>query len=163
MLAVVITGVLLYLIGWLTFSITQNVGYGMTPTLENKDIVFVNRLAKKRRFSIVSIDLKGRQGKSIQRIIGLPGDDIQYKDNQLFVNGQLKEEKGRSSYFPENYLAGQGKTEDFDMSTLTKQEMIPESKYLVLGDNREYAIDSRYFGLVDEKEIIGVVEYRIRD
>ncbi|MTD38284.1 hypothetical protein GIX45_06545 [Erwinia sp. CPCC 100877] len=51
--------------------------------------------------------------------------------------------------------------EDFTIKGLTGRPAISKGEYLVLGDNRPYATDSRYYGLVDEKEIIGIVEMRI--
>ena len=73
----------------------------------------------------------------IKRIIGLPGETIEYKDNQLYVNGKKMKE---------NY--GSDITEDFSVK-------VGKGSYFVLGDNRTNSMDSRYFGSFKKKDIIG--------
>ena len=51
-------------------------------------------------------------------------------------------------------------TEDFSLADLG-YETIPEDKYLVLGDNRENSLDSREIGLIDKKDIIGEIAFRL--
>ena len=81
--------------------------------------------------------------KIIKRVIGLPGDYIEYKDNILYVNGkEIKEEYKRDI------------TNNFSLKDLG-YEKIPENKYLVLGDNRSISKDSRIIGLIDKEDIEG--------
>ena len=125
------------------------VGDSMVPTLENKQILLLDKITYRfkeiKRFDIVVIDT----GKSeiIKRIIGLPGETVEYKDNLLYINGEVME----SIY---NF-----DTQDFTMESITESELIPEDKYLVLGDNRLVSSDSRIIGLIDKKDILGKTSF----
>lgn len=127
------------------------VGDSMVPTLENKQILLLDKITYRfkeiKRFDIVVIDT----GKSeiIKRIIGLPGETVEYKDNLLYINGEVIE----SIY---NF-----DTQDFTMESITESELIPEDKYLVLGDNRLVSSDSRIIGLIDKKDILGKTSFSI--
>ncbi|MEI5994482.1 signal peptidase I [Candidatus Enterococcus mansonii] len=144
------------------FPIVQ--GYGMSGILENKDRLVVYKFGDIERFSLVYLNVPNKpKEKSIRRVIGLPGEEITYKNDQLFVNGQEKVER----YLTEKvYRAKQEEylfTEDFTMRKLAKTNVsrIPQGKYFVLGDNRPYVSDSRYYGFIDQEDIIGVVKMRL--
>ena len=114
-------------------------GDSMLNTLHDGDVMILDIVGYKtsdlKRFDIVVVDI----GKEliIKRVIGLPGETVEYKDNQLYIN----DKKVEDSY-------GYGKTEDFSVT-------VPKGKYYVLGDNRENSMDSRYFGPFSTKEIRG--------
>ena len=136
-----------------TFIITPALvdGSSMEPTLSDKNLVMINKLNYKlneiKRFDVVV--LNNNNDKLIKRIIGLPGEHIEYKNNSLFINGFLIKEE----YYHEL-------TDDFKLESIGYLN-IPGDKYFVVGDNRNNSIDSRMFGLVDKKDIIGNVNYRI--
>ena len=73
----------------------------------------------------------------IKRVIGLPGEEVVYTDNVLYINGK----KVKDNY-------GCKPTSDFSVK-------VPEGRYFVLGDNRDNSLDSRYFGSFLEKDILG--------
>ena len=117
----------------------------MVPTLLDGDIMILDKIGYRinglKRFDIVVI--KYNNEKIINRVIGLPGDYIEYKDNILYVNGkEIKEEYKRDI------------TNNFSLKDLG-YEKIPENKYLVLGDNRSISKDSRIIGLIDKEDIEG--------
>ena len=87
----------------------------------------------------------------IKRVIGLPGDTIEIKDNVLYVNGNIYEEE---------YLDEGLEYPDFFLSDLG-YDTIPEDMYLVLGDNREDSLDSREIGLISKDNINGKIVLRI--
>ena len=60
----------------------------------------------------------------------------------------------------EDYLKDDVVTDDFKLSDIGV-DVIPENKYLVLGDNRSNSLDSRNYGLIDRKQIIGTSWFRI--
>ncbi|MDD4644201.1 MAG: signal peptidase I, partial [Bacilli bacterium] len=75
--------------------------------------------------------------------IGLPGEIIEYKDNQLYINNKLNND---IIDYP---------TDDFATTELTENGVIPNDRYFVLGDNRNNSADSRIIGLIDKNKIIG--------
>ena len=141
------------------FSIGKMDGYSMIPTLNNKEVVAVSRRKSVSRFDLIYMNTPNGKGKSVRRVIGIPGDEISFKDDELFINGNGKEEK---------YLIGKKKsvgsmilTDDFTLGEVTGQTKVPDETYFVLGDNRKSSTDSRYYGFVSKKEVIGRVDLRI--
>lgn len=145
------------------FSLPKSEGYGMAPTVNDGERVFVNRLGTVRRFKLIYFKVPDSKDKSIRRVIGLPGESIQYKNDRLFINQQESVERFLQSQLKRAEQNEELLTTDFRLQQIpnNKYARIPAGKYLVLGDNRPYSSDSRYYGLVDEKEIIGTVEMRI--
>ncbi|MBP1048109.1 signal peptidase I [Enterococcus sp. BWM-S5] len=159
--AVVTTGTLIWLASLFLFSIVKVDGYGMLPTLGNSDTVFVYRQSTIRRFDLVAIRTPNGKGTSVRRVVGLPGEDITYKQDRLYVNNEEKEEVFISEAIAQADASNSYYTEDFSLYKLTKKHQIDSGKYLVLGDNRPYSSDSRYYGLIDKEDIIGVIKIRI--
>lgn len=135
-------------------SVQQVVGSSMSPTFKNQDILILNKFYYRffdiKRFDIVSLEYDDTK-YLIKRVIGLPGDKIEYKDNILYVNGVAIEE---------SFLDDDVVTNDFNLSDLG-YDVIPEDMYLVLGDNRGDSLDSRDIGLITKKSILGKVNIRI--
>lgn len=132
-----------------TFIVTpvQVDGSSMYPTLENNQVLILKKYDKSfRRFDIVVIKYDG--DKLVKRIIGLPNETIEYRDNKLYVDGKKVTE-------PVDL-----ETDDFSTMTLG-YDRIPDNYYLVLGDNRGNSKDSRIIGLINKKEILGTTNFRI--
>lgn len=123
-------------------------GSSMMNTLHNKDIMLLNKINYRfediERFDIVVI--KYENTHLIKRVIGLPGDNIEYKDNKLYINNE---------YYEEKYLDKNTTTEDFNLKELIKTDKIPSNCYFVMGDNRNESLDSRALGVFNKKEIEG--------
>lgn len=163
---VAITFLIVILIGLLlsrfVFSLPENIGYGMMSSLRDGDRVYVNRLGKLRRFSLIYFKQPDGNGTAIRRIIGLPGEQVRYTNDDLYINDRLVVERFLQKSLAQAKLADEVITKDFDSTDILKTDdgTIPDGHYLVLGDNRGYATDSRYYGVVDKKKIIGTVELR---
>lgn len=122
-------------------------GTSMVPTLQDGEILILKKYDKTfERFDIVVVDYNGE--KLVKRIIGLPSETIKYKNNKLYVDGQIVEEP--------LYL----ETANFNLIDLGYNK-IPEDYYLVLGDNRYNSTDSRIIGLIKKEDILGVTNLRV--
>ena len=82
----------------------------------------------------------------IKRVIGLPGDRVEAHDGSVFVNGHR---------LVEPYLPKSVQTDDFD------QQTVPAGRLWVMGDNRGDSEDSRIFGPIDRRKIVGRTVLRI--
>ena len=136
-------------------------GNSMDPTLKDGQIVLVSkfsyRFGKVKRNDIVVLH---NDGKSyVKRVIGLPSERVEYMDGILYIDGKS---------YKENFLDEKIVTYNFLFEDICDLEdcpdgVIPENKYLVMGDNRPESQDSRdkSFGLVDKSDIKGKVFFRI--
>lgn len=131
-------------------------GESMMPTLNDGDKMIVNKLDKPDRFDIVVFHAS-EDKDYIKRVIGLPGDYVEYKDDQLYINGKAYDEPYLDEY--KSVLTSGTLTNDFTLKSIDPTlEVIPEGHYLVLGDNRRLSSDSRIIGLINEEEIIGTTK-----
>lgn len=138
----VYAGIILMVILIRTFLVTpiRVNGPSMNDTLKNGDFMILKKFDKSyKRFDIVVI--KTEDDRIIKRIIGLPKEDIEYKDNTLFIDGEeLKDNHGK------------GNTVDF-------VDYCGEGEYFVLGDNREDSTDSRILGCIKKEDIMGTTDF----
>ena len=132
-----------------TFIVTPAIvdGASMDNTLKDGQLVIINKFIYRfddiKRFDIVVVSNEINNDKIIKRVIGLPNETIMYKDNNLFINGELI----KTDY-------DFGDTEDFTKTT-------KDNEYFVLGDNRVVSKDSRVLGNFTKNDILGRVKYRI--
>lgn len=132
-----------------TFIVTpvQVDGESMYPTLDDNEILLLKKYDHSyERFDIVVFNYNN--SKLVKRIIGLPGEYVEYKNNELYIN----EEKVGFKLDAYTY--------DFELSELGFKQ-IPEDYYLVLGDNRTNSIDSRRIGLIPKSNILGTTTFSI--
>ncbi len=132
-------------------------GDSMMPTLVDGDRMIVNKIGytigDPDRFDIVVFHAP--EGKDyIKRVIGLPGDTLEYIDDQLYINGKAYDEPYLDPYkaqITDGNLTGDFTLQDIDPALDT----IPEGYVFVMGDNRRFSKDSRHIGIVNQKEIVG--------
>lgn len=137
-------------------------GESMMPTLKNGDRMVVNKIGymvgEPERFDIVVFHAP-EQKNYIKRVIGLPGDYVEYKNDQLYVNGKQLAEPYLDKYKSE--ITEGSLTDDFTIEDIpgfkdiAKKDKIPEGYIFVMGDNRRYSKDGRHIGLVKIDEVIG--------
>jgi len=153
----------------------------MKPTIVEGDRIFVNKVAYDLKIPLTSIsvhefadpergdvvvfDSKAADTRLVKRVVGLPGDVVEMRDNCLVINGiaaqysDLATLDEVTSAAIETYLdmshrieltrAGVGRLRSFG------PVRVPEGSYLVLGDNRDNSADSRVYGFIPRQEIVG--------
>ncbi len=162
----------------------------MKPTLMEGDRILVDKLAYDLRFpflhwrmktwgdpergDIVIFPSPETEELYVKRVIGLPGDSIAMKNNQLIINEkplQYKlDEKNIAAVLNKDDKAGfvvveeqlQGRPHSIMVSRLYRsgasnygKKVIPEGQYMVLGDNRDNSKDSRFIGFIERERIRG--------
>lgn len=116
----------------------------------------------------------------VKRVIGLPGDKIEVKDNHVFVNDQMLPEhriigdsrNNQSAlntkdfeprqpdqkydvYYSERVIRGQLNERDYPFASEGNPYTVPENSYFVMGDSRNQSLDSRYWGVVPRELVVG--------
>ena len=136
-------------------------GKSMMPTLQDGNMLIVNKvgyqLGELNRFDVVVFHAN-KQEDYVKRIIGLPGDQIVYKHDKLYINGQFIEEPYLDAY--KKQIHGRQLTGDFTLEELTNEKVVPQGFIFVIGDNRLGSWDSRHFGFVKIEQVVGKVDLR---
>lgn len=174
----------------------------MLPTLESGDLILVNKYQYGIRLPIIDkkiIDIdKPKRGDVvvfrypvdtsvdyIKRVVGEPGDTVEYRNKKLKVNGKTVEraksgdyfEPDRSSYVNQFTEQLGNTSHDILLNTKSFQDLrpisrfpnfdnceyltdgisckVPDGHYFMMGDNRDNSLDSRYWGFVPDENIVG--------
>ena len=141
------------------FSPITVIGESMVPTFKAKDRIIVSKISEIQRFDTIVFDAPDVTDKHyIKRVIGLPGDKIEMKDDILYVNDIAYEE----AYVNRNINKAMYNkaTGDFDLHEYTGETEVPDNHFFVLGDNRWNSSDSREFGFIDADTVMGEVKFR---
>ena len=133
------------------FQVARVEGQSMAPTLADQDRLIVNKaiykLGEPHRGDIVMLWYPVDPDKSfVKRVIAEEGDTVRIVDGRVYVNDVPMDD----SFVPPEYLSH----DDFG------PQVIQEGYYFVLGDHRNNSSDSRHWGLVPKKYIIGKVQLR---
>jgi len=152
----------------------------MQPTIKEGDRIIVNKMAydlklpfsqinllttgEPKRGEIVVFESKAADNRLIKRMIGLPGDVIEMKNEILFINGvalnhQITEQNAQQLFATEQvssiiHTIRIDKNKSNQLSNFSPIT-VPEGHYLVLGDNRRNSADSRIYGFVPRHELKG--------
>lgn len=124
-------------------------GASMEPNFFDKEYLIINEISYRfeepqRGEVVIFKSPSDRRVYFIKRIIGLPGEKVEIQSGQVYINGQKLEE---------DYIA------NFSADDLAALALGPD-EFFVLGDNRNNSHDSRRFGAVPRKDVVGKVWFR---
>ncbi|KPJ75697.1 MAG: signal peptidase I [Deltaproteobacteria bacterium SG8_13] len=121
--------------------------YGVKLPFLQKVIIPVK---KPRRGDIIVFKFPVEPEKDfIKRVVGIPGDILEGRNKQIFVNGEPLVEQYAIKTDPHVYPKGMQTRDNFGPIT------VPENALFVMGDNRDQSFDSRFWGFVDMKVVSG--------
>lgn len=136
--------------------IVDKVSYNFTAPKREDIIIFFDNEEKGNMFqegykylkemASISYNIDTRT-RLVKRVIGIPGDEVEIKDGQVYLNGNVLEE---------DYVKGETYSNNNDFSIKVEEDTV-----FVLGDNREVSKDSRNFGLVKINQIEGRAVFRM--
>ncbi len=158
----VVVALSIFLIVYLFFMQPHQVnGQSMVPTFQDKEYLLTDKVSYKRRVpergEVVVFKAPPSAGcpegtgcDFIKRMIALPGETVEVKNGHIFVNGvELNE-----YYLPSDFVTQPGNYTSRGPVTLGQDE------YFVVGDNRSHSSDSRSWGPISYKDIVGRVFFR---
>lgn len=128
-------------------------GSSMYPTLEDGEIGITNVFGVKfmgiSRYDVVIVYNTERDEHWVKRVIGLPNETIEGKDDVIYINGKAIDQSFLDEQYIREAVGEEPFTNDFGPITLAEDE------YFLMGDNRYRSEDSRVHGAFKESEIMG--------
>jgi len=126
-------------------------GRAMAPTIEDRDRLIVNklvyRLREPRRAEIVMLLYPLRPERTfVKRVVAEEGDQVRIIDGRVYVNDVA---------MTDSFVTPEYRSHDN-----WGPQVVPEGYYFVMGDHRNNSLDSRHWGFVPKKYILGRVQWR---
>lgn len=136
-------------------------GKSMDPTFAHGEYLLTDKISYKRgdpqRGDVIVFKApeathcpEGTGCDFIKRVIGLPGETVEVKNDAIYINGQRLPEK----YLPSDFVTKPG------AYSASGPKTVPQNSYYAVGDNRNHSSDSRTWGPVPFQNIVGKVFFR---
>ena len=158
--AIVVALVIAFVIRTFIFVPVIVEGESMMPTLHNADRMIVSKISnyigELERGDIVVFHATESKDY-IKRVIALPGDTLEYREDMLYINEEPVDEPYLDEFRAQ--MNGFPLTENFTLEQVTGETVVPEGAYFVMGDNRQNSKDSREIGFVEKEEIVGKTNF----
>jgi signal peptidase I len=159
----------------------------MLPTLNIGDFILVNKFSYGVRLPVANVKVVDLDDPArgdimvfrfphdpkmhfVKRVVGLPGDTVETRGGELFINGKRMKHTADGQYEFKN-----GYKRDVKLDKLVEdlggvehdilidrgrrsqdiKQVVPDGHYFVMGDNRNYSNDSRYWGFVPDENVVG--------
>lgn len=162
MIETIVIGLSIFLVVYLFFMQPHQVnGQSMVPNFQSGEYVLTDKVSYKlgdpQQGDVVVFHApeaahcpEGTGCDFIKRVLGVPGDTIEVKENAIWVNGEQLDEP----YIPDDFEILPG------MFTKDRVVTLQEDEYFVSGDNRPYSSDSRAWGPISKNDIVGKAFFR---
>lgn len=159
----VVIALSIFLVVYLFFFQPHQVnGESMVPTFQNGEYLLTDKVSYKirepRRGEVIVFHApesahcpQGTGCDFIKRIIAIPGETVEIRNSTFYIDGQALAE----SYIPPEY-----ETKPGDFLKSNPRYLLKEGEYLAVGDNRPYSSDSRAWGPIDKRDIVGKAIFR---
>ena len=152
----VIFATIAIIIYWLIAQPHKVSGASMFPNFKDGDFIITDKLTykfgePKRGDVVVFKNPRDESEDFIKRIMGLPGDRIKVENGHVYINGKMVNE---------GFLKSDVITPGGSFMHEVQEIVVQPGEYIAMGDNRQHSSDSREWGFVTKKEIIGRVFLR---
>lgn len=124
----------------------------MMNSIHDGDLILMTGIYSKsqiHRFDVVDVRNKTLKEDMIKRIIGLPGEEVAFKNDHLYINDRYMKEP----FLKKSYIKDQLKKYQMTQYTNDFKIQLRRDEYFILGDHRPMSYDSRYFGPVHLEDI----------
>jgi signal peptidase I len=140
----------------------RQVTSSMEPTIKKNEIISVdfNAYSSKppNRWDVVLFEAPIKnQGQWIKRVVGLPGEVVDFTSAGMTINGSPISSPPLLSLLPYSPPNRQPEVNSYGIAQIKYPYTIPSGQYFVIGDNAQNSLDSRHFGAIDEKKVLGKV------
>ncbi|MEG0277177.1 MAG: signal peptidase I [Coprobacillus sp.] len=131
-------------------------GSSMENGLHHNNVALINAIGVSedniKRFDVVVAYCEALNEKIIKRVIGMPGDTVEFKDDTLYINGTMTSQ----DFLDNDFVSSSKVTYNAEKFTDDFKVVVSDNEYFLMGDNRLRSADSREFGGFTIDKILGI-------